>query len=66
MRTCPFDGCARAIPSTMFACGRHWRCLNRAQQRSIYAAYEDYMADRIGIDDLRDIQQRVLDEAQKQ
>lgn len=64
MRACPFDGCGRPIPPTMFACGRHWRCLNPAQQRAIYAAYADYQADRIDIDELRQLQQEVLDQVQ--
>lgn len=64
MRTCPFTGCKATIPDHLFACGRHWHSLNPRQQRHIYAAYDDYLADKIGFDALRRRQQQVLDEAQ--
>jgi hypothetical protein len=62
MRECPFAGCGKPIPPAMFACAKHWRCVPRDQQRVIYKAYDDYTADKIDVEELRRIQQGVLDQ----
>jgi hypothetical protein len=64
MRFCPFAGCGAMISPVLFACRRHWSHLNPAQQRTIHAAYADYKAAKIDIDQLRAIQQTVLDAVQ--
>jgi len=61
MRECPFPGCGRPISPTFFACSRHWRMLNAAEQRQIYNCYGQYQRDEIDIDQLRTEQQQVID-----
>lgn len=63
-RVCPFDGCGKRISSTLFACRAHWFSLNERQREDVWDAYDHYNASRIGIDELRAVQQRVLDEVQ--
>jgi hypothetical protein len=60
MRMCPFTGCNKNMPDNMFACRSHWFSLNKAEQREIHDAYDDYMAGVIDIERLRDRQQSVL------
>lgn len=59
MRQCPF--CSRILANDIFACLRHWRMLTRDEQREIYDCYRAYMSDRIGVEELRERQQRVID-----
>jgi hypothetical protein len=60
MRRCPFPGCDRTIPVTLFACAQHWFSLGQAQRDEINAAYRRYGQGDIGIEDLRAIQVRVV------
>lgn len=60
MRTCPFHDCGRPIPVDKFACAKHWRALSPADRRAVNAIYGDYLAGRIGVDELRKRQQQVL------
>lgn len=62
MRECPFNGCTTMIPPDKFACGKHWFSLNHGQQRRVYQCYGDWAKGAISGDDLRRIQQAVLDE----
>lgn len=57
---CPFTGCEKTVPDNIFACRGHWFSLNKTEQAEIHAAYNDYMEDRIGMEELRDRQQAVL------
>ena len=65
MRVCPFDDCGEHIPEDNFACLRHWVQLAPRQQQTIRAAYADYLADNISINELRTVQQGILDVVQK-
>lgn len=60
MRTCPFDDCGKPIPDSLFACRAHWFSLTKAEQATIYAAYDSYLANQIDLGELRSIQQEVL------
>lgn len=62
MRTCPFHGCKVVVHDSVFACKRHWFSLNATQRQTIYSAYDDYMTDKISMEELRRIQQSVLDQ----
>lgn len=64
-RTCPFDGCGKQIADAMFSCYEHWFRLGKDQRAVVSTAYSDYLANKIGVEELRVIQQRVLDEVQK-
>jgi hypothetical protein len=64
MRQCPFADCGRSIRDEMFACGRHWHALNPWQQARIWTAYREYLAVKIGPEELRCIQDEVLSEVQ--
>lgn len=61
MRKCPFNGCTKQLLDHIFACGPHWHRLSGEQKRAVYAAYTDYLDDRITNDELREAQQGVLD-----
>jgi hypothetical protein len=61
MRRCPLFDCTEDLPDTLFACRRHWFMLNRTQQQTIHAAYDDYVANIIGIERLREVQQEIID-----
>ena len=63
-RVCPFAGCGKPIPRSMFSCRPHWYSLHFAKRAVINRAYSDYLADRIGLEELRVIQQGVLGEVQ--
>jgi hypothetical protein len=63
-RKCPFHGCELMVPSTMFACRKHWYSLNVDQQAEIYAAYAAWKCGNITGDELRRRQQAVLDQTQ--
>jgi hypothetical protein len=65
MRRCPFADCGAKIPEDRFACAKDWRRLNFAQQRTIYSAYDDYLAGAIDVEELRQIQGKVLEEVQR-
>lgn len=39
MSTCPHPDCEETIPSTVFACKRHWFSLSAALRRRIWANY---------------------------
>jgi hypothetical protein len=62
MRTCPFPDCMVRIPDAMFGCRPHWFSLSKEHQQRIYRAYDAYKAQRIGLLELRALQQAVLDE----
>lgn len=59
-RICPFHGCGRKIGDSMFACGKHWYSLNRADQMRVHEMYADYTTGKIGIETLRHRQNDVL------
>ncbi len=61
MRACPFRDCKSTIADSVFACRRHWFQLTPRQKQTVQKAYDDYLRDEIGIEELRRIQQRVLD-----
>lgn len=63
-RQCPFDGCQLMVLPTQFACAKHWYSLSREQQAKLYMCYDDWNDGTIDGDELRRIQQTVLDEAQ--
>jgi hypothetical protein len=44
----------------MFACARHWKTLNKEQQRTLYRAYDEYLASRLSLEELRAVQGEVL------
>lgn len=60
MRTCPFAGCEVTLPDHLFSCKTHWWHLSRPERAQIHAAYDDYLNDRIDMEQLRKIQQEVL------
>lgn len=60
MRKCPFHDCHSVLPESMFCCRRHWRFLTRDHQGQIRIAYDNYLKDRLSIEELRIVQQRVL------
>jgi hypothetical protein len=64
MRACPFNDCGMPIADHIFACRRHWHGLNPQQKRIIHSAYADYLSDKIDVEELRAIQQRVLNAVQ--
>lgn len=63
-RVCPFDGCGKRISSTLFACRPHWFSLNGRQKADIWDAYNAWQEGTISAEELRAVQQRVLDEVQ--
>lgn len=63
-RTCPFAGCGEPIDPARFACKRHWFSLSESQKQTIVAAYHDYRDEKIGVKELRAIQQKIIDVAQ--
>lgn len=60
MNKCPF--CDVSLPSTRFACTKHWFALSPAQRSTINKGYTDYLHDRIGIERLREIQDEVIND----
>lgn len=60
MRICPFDGCLEKLADSTFACRRHWYSLTKAERDAIWSAYNSYMANRIGMEELRERQQAIL------
>ena len=62
MRKCPFNDCEEVIGDHLFACRRHWYSLNLTERQEVYAAYNDYTSDTIGVEELRRKQQEVLGE----
>lgn len=63
MRVCPFDGCDKRIADDLFACRVHWFAMTAAQKAMVWDAYRAYQRGDLSIDDLRDRQQYVIDEA---
>ena len=61
MRTCPFKGCGRTLPDTIFACRTHWFMMSKADQAMIWSLYRQYQADKIGIGELIDGQNEVME-----
>lgn len=61
MRICPFTGCWKEIPGTLFACRRHWYSLPLTWRARVGNAYQEWLAGKISVDQLRDIQQQALD-----
>jgi hypothetical protein len=62
MRTCPFPGCGATIPDTLFACRPHWFSLAKVHQHQIWRAYESYQSGTMDVEELRAVQQFILDE----
>lgn len=60
MRQCPFNNCERQVPDHIFACRKHWYSLNQAHRAEIVEAYNQYLQNVIGIEELRERQQKVL------
>jgi hypothetical protein len=60
MRKCPFNNCAKPIPESMFACRGHWYSLSKPERDRVWSAYNAYVEDKIGVEELRAIQQEVL------
>ena len=60
MRKCPFHGCERQIPDSVFACRPHWFSLNKADKTRIHDVYNAYTSDQLTVDELRQAQQEVL------
>jgi hypothetical protein len=60
MRTCPFHNCDINIPDDKFACREHWHSLSTDEKRQVIAAYGRYLRNEIGVEELRQIQQKVL------
>lgn len=60
MRQCPFSGCGLKIGDEIFACRRHWFSLTRQQRGQIKIAYAQYVEGEIGVEKLREIQQKIL------
>jgi hypothetical protein len=63
-RECPFRGCGKRIPSSMFSCTAHWYKLTKAQQTRIYACYGAWKAGRLDGEALRREQAEVLAEVE--
>ena len=63
MRVCPFPDCGVSIPDYLFCCKADWNRLSTSQQRRIYAVWNDYKRDRIGMEELRRVQQQVMESA---
>lgn len=60
VRECPFDGCTKMIPSSMFACLKHWRSMSKEDQIRIYACFNSYKNGRIFLSELEGIQNQVM------
>ena len=60
IRKCPFDSCKTEIPSTMFACLRHWRRMTLGDKRTIQAVYSAWKAETCDARHLRDVQAEVM------
>ncbi len=59
---CLFPNCGREIPAPLMACAQHWLRLLKQQRDRHEAAYEQFRAGWIGLDDLRAIQRQIMDE----
>ena len=62
MRRCPIDNCRETIPDSRFACYAHWKTLTKQQQNVIYESYNAYLAKQMDIEELRSIQNGILEE----
>lgn len=62
MRQCPFYGCQRSILPTCFACRAHFRSLTDWEQERLFAARESFTQGRIGLQELRNVEQSILGE----
>lgn len=63
MRKCPFLFCEAELGADIFCCRQHWYGqLSSSQRVRIWAAYRAYLANTIGVEELRRRQQEVLDE----
>ena len=63
-RMCPFAGCGREIPATMFACYTHWFRLSAAQRERVMIAYLSWQKGLLSGDGLRAEQQAVMGEVE--
>lgn len=64
MRTCPFTGCCRRIPSRMFCCKLHWAWLTNEEQRTIYDVYGEFKLGGWPLSKLRRLQKQVVEEVE--
>lgn len=64
MRECPFKDCGKRIPSSLFSCTRHWQLLRADQKARLYEAYHGWEFGTISGDELKAVQQQVLDEVE--
>jgi hypothetical protein len=62
MWKCCWNECGEKINATMFLCTKHWRALNKTDQRLIYQMYREYTEGSITVGQLRERQQAVLGE----
>ncbi len=64
MRKCPFDDCAASVAPDRFACRRCWFRLSRDHRDMILNAWRNYRLRLIPLEEMKQIQQHVLDQAQ--
>lgn len=62
MRTCPFPDCYAELPDKLFACARHWHSIPFRLRVRVQEAYEAYMESVINVEQLRAIQNSVMQE----
>jgi hypothetical protein len=63
--TCPFADCGVGIANGKFACDRHWSSLSQFQRELLSRALQEYLNEKIGVEELKRVQQEVLATAQK-
>lgn len=60
MRICPFGGCLKEIPQSLFACRKHWGSLNSKERAEVWAIYDSWLNEEIGWEEVRQRQQSIL------
>jgi len=63
-RQCPFTGCDQRISPAFFACRKHWFKMPREIQDRVVAAYRQYKDSKLGVNDLRAIQDTAVRECE--
>jgi hypothetical protein len=61
MRTCPAADCFVEIPDAIFMCRAHWFQVPYQMRGIIHKSFRDYTSGKITIEELRAIQQPVID-----
>ena len=58
---CSVPGCGRSLPLDMLMCRAHWFRVPKALRDEVWAAWRQYQRGTLGLDELREVQQRATD-----